>query len=412
MEKKAFHSFAVKANDQGVVEAIVAVMGNVDDGNDVIHPGAFTKTVIERTGKIRVLDAHRTDSTARLIAKPLEIRELSRTELPPELLTQYPAATGALWAKIQFLLDTPEGDGAFKRIKAGVLDEWSIGYDALDTDYSKAVRDGKEITIRNLRTCKLYEFSPVLWGMNSATSTLSAKCKKPDEAKPYRAIEEDGEWRVYKLDADGNPTGDPLGKHPTEEEAQAQVRALYANEGKPKKALSLGECLQQQQVEREANDTRWQIDYAQSQALESIVEDETLDDPGKVAAHRQLMLDYAAAMNTWFASALAAGVFAEENGSKPGMMMALSKELESKAGRVLAARNAQRIKDAIKILHEALADAGLMDVPEEDDPAPDGAADNQPKNGAGPEATPPPTQQDDLLRLIEIEEAKIRLLEV
>lgn len=410
MEKKAFHSFAVKANDQGIVEAIVAVMGNVDDGNDIIHPGAFTKTVVERAGKIRILDAHRTDSTARLIAKPLEIRELSRGELPPELLAQYPQATGALWAKTQFLLDTPEGDGAFKRIKAGVLDEWSIGYDALDTDYSKAVKDGKEITVRNLRTCKLYEFSPVLWAMNSATSTLSAKGKKPDEGKPYRAIEEDGEWRVYKLDADGNPTGEPLGKHPTEEEAQAQVRALYANEGKPKKALSLGECMQQQQVEQNMNEARWQIERAQGEALESIVEDENLDDVRKVAAHRQLMLDYATAMNTWFASALSAGVFADGTGQP--MMMALAHELEGKAGRVIAQRNAERILSALNTLNEVLKDAGLLEIT-----APDGAADDedgQPKkDGAGPDgATPPPTQQDDLLRLIEIEEAKIRLLEV
>lgn len=40
---------------------------------------------------------------------------------------------------------------------------------------------------------------------------------------------------VYKKDPEGKPMGDPLGMHPTEEEAQAQVAALYANEeGKEK----------------------------------------------------------------------------------------------------------------------------------------------------------------------------------
>ena len=71
MEKKVFSSFVTKADDAGVVEAIVAVMGNVDDGGDVIHPGSFVKTISERMGKIKVLDAHRTDSTSRLIGKPL-----------------------------------------------------------------------------------------------------------------------------------------------------------------------------------------------------------------------------------------------------------------------------------------------------------------------------------------------------
>jgi HK97 family phage prohead protease len=229
MEKKVFSAFATKAEEQGIVEAIVAVMGNVDEGGDVIHPGSFAKTIAERLGKIKVLDAHRTDSTARVIGKPLEARELVRSELPDELLQRHPEACGGLWTRTQFLIDTPEGEGAFKRIKAGVLDEWSIGYDALDSDYSKITKDGKEITVRNLRTIKLYEYSPVLWGMNAATATLSAK-EKPTEGKPYRAYEEGGVWRVYKLDENGESTGDPLGEHETEEEAQAQVRALYANE--------------------------------------------------------------------------------------------------------------------------------------------------------------------------------------
>ena len=177
MEHKEFTAFEVKIDEaQGVVDAIFAVMGNIDQGGDILHPGSLSKTLVERGPKIRLLDQHKTDSIARILGKPLELRELTRNELPASMLQAYPDATGGAWGRFKFFMDTPEGKGAFIRLKEGGLDEWSIGYDALDHDYSK-VRDGKgqEKMVRNLRTVKLYEVSPVLWGMNAATETLSAK---------------------------------------------------------------------------------------------------------------------------------------------------------------------------------------------------------------------------------------------
>jgi len=47
---------------------------------------------------------------------------------------------------------------------------------------------------------------------------------------PYRAFEIDGEYCVYRLDEDGERTGETLGCHDTKAEADAQVKALYANE--------------------------------------------------------------------------------------------------------------------------------------------------------------------------------------
>jgi len=176
MDHKQTTGFTTKLDaDQGIVETVFAVMGNVDQGNDIIHNGAFTKTFSERGRKVRVLDQHRTDSVLRVIGKPVAFREMSRDELPGSLLDEYPDATGGAWAKIQFLMDTPEGEGAFKRIKSGAISEWSFGYDALDFDHSTVRKDDADITVRNLKTIKLYELSPVLFGMNPATTTLSAK---------------------------------------------------------------------------------------------------------------------------------------------------------------------------------------------------------------------------------------------
>lgn len=51
---------------------------------------------------------------------------------------------------------------------------------------------------------------------------------------PYRVFEQDEQYCVYKIDEDGEPIDDTLGCHDTRDEAEAQVRALYANEPEAK----------------------------------------------------------------------------------------------------------------------------------------------------------------------------------
>jgi phage head maturation protease len=172
---------------EGIVEAIVAVIGNIDAGDDIIHSGAFTKTIVEHSRRVRVLDQHKTDSVLRVVGKPLEIREVGREELPPELLAEHPEATGGLYTKTQYLIKTPEGLGVFHRIDQDAINEYSIGYSVLDADHSRVEVDGKKIPVRNIRTVKLWEYSPVIWGMNEATTTVSAKGAEAGEDKEYTA---------------------------------------------------------------------------------------------------------------------------------------------------------------------------------------------------------------------------------
>lgn len=177
-EYKTFPVTNTEINDeaQGIVTHTVAVMGNIDMGGDIIHPGAFTKTLVERGNKIRVIDQHKTDSILRVIGKPLELAEVRHDMLPPEVLLKFPEVQGALRVKTQFLMNTPEGRGAFERIKAGAIDEYSIGYEPIVQDFSTVTApDGKVRNVRNLREVRLLEYSPVIWGMNPATSTLDVK---------------------------------------------------------------------------------------------------------------------------------------------------------------------------------------------------------------------------------------------
>lgn len=189
-EVKSFPAKIIGIDEkEGVVEAIVAVIGNLDEGNDIIHSGAFTKTIVERARFIKVLDQHRTESVLNIVGKPLEIREIGREELPAELLADYPDAKGGLYTKTQYFLKTPEGMGVFHRIDEDAINQYSIGYSVLDADYGKVEVDGKKVGVRNIRTVKLWEYSPVIWAMNEATLTVGVKGNEGDgggeEEKEY-----------------------------------------------------------------------------------------------------------------------------------------------------------------------------------------------------------------------------------
>ncbi len=58
---------------------------------------------------------------------------------------------------------------------------------------------------------------------------------------PWKAIERDDEWCVYQINEDDEPVGETLGCHPTSDEANEQVAALYANEPEAAKTAAAAE---------------------------------------------------------------------------------------------------------------------------------------------------------------------------
>ena len=414
MEHKKFPVFVTKTDAKGIVEAIVAVMGNTDLGDDVIHGGAFAKTIIERRGKIKVLDQHRTDSIMRSIGKCVEARELKRQELPPELLQRFPDATGGLYTKTQFLMNTPEGEGAFKRVESKAIDEWSIGYDALDFDYTKVKRGNKTVTVRNLRTLRLYEYSPVLFGMNEATSTLSAKDRS--EEKPWNVFKVGDKWHVYKVDEEGARTGESLGAHDTEAEARAQVTALYSNADKDEKAVNLSELVskisnsfQEQYNAPNSPMDNWVRDvydeyvivccYAMRGPAEyfQVAYTMTLDGDAQFAPRAE-----------WIAGEYVFVPLASEAEASGTEMSVAS----AKAGRVLAARNAERMKRMTALMKEIntvvsdiMKDAGMMEGEEDNAPEEDAKSEAGSSAKSTPVTSPTESARDvqSILRDIEIE---------
>ncbi len=150
MEYKAAASQFKAEGDQGIYEGHFSVFENVDDGMDVIHPGAFAETLVKRAGRIKVFYAHDWD---KLIGPT------------PETLVE--DDTG-LYAKGRLSLGTFWGREVWELMKDGALTEGSIGYRAKDYEY-------REDGIRHLMRVDLFEISPVPLGMNPLTELRVVK---------------------------------------------------------------------------------------------------------------------------------------------------------------------------------------------------------------------------------------------
>lgn len=180
-ETKSFPALITAVdNDKGIVEAIVAVIGNIDKGKDRIWKGSFTKTLTENFKNIRVLDNHNATSVLDIVGKPLEIRELSKTELPEKLLLENPTATGGLYTKTQYAMTTAKGFDTFNLLKEGFITEYSIGFVVPrgKSDVTQEDVEGKRTPVRNIREVILYEYSPVIWAMGIGTQTMNVMGEK------------------------------------------------------------------------------------------------------------------------------------------------------------------------------------------------------------------------------------------
>lgn len=168
MEYKTFSAEFKADGDKGEYEGHFSVIGNVDDGGDKIHAGAFEKTIAENGRRVKVFYAH---DWQKLIGPA------------PTVLTEDRIG---LYAKGRLTLDSFWGKEVWALMKDGALNEGSIGYGAVKFDYEQA----GQAMIRNLREVKLFEISPVPLGMNPLTdlSAIKALFGSPD-ATPEMQLE-------------------------------------------------------------------------------------------------------------------------------------------------------------------------------------------------------------------------------
>lgn len=136
--------------DAGSFEGYAAIFGNVDLGGDVIERGAFKEIVKGRNGKVKILNQHRQ-------ADPIGVADVKQDDVGLHF-------TG------QLILESASARSAHALMKGGALDGMSIGFDVLEGG-AKVLESG----IRQLKALKLWEISPVTFGMNPLAGVLDVK---------------------------------------------------------------------------------------------------------------------------------------------------------------------------------------------------------------------------------------------
>jgi HK97 family phage prohead protease len=149
-EHKSFKFELESADEDGEFSGYAAVFGNRDSGDDIIEKGAFAKTIKEDFDRIKILSQH--DDCELPIGKPLELREDEK----------------GLFIKGK-ISDTHKGRDIRTLLKDGVLNELSIGYDAIVFDFES------EEGVRRLKEIKLWEVSIVTWAMNEQAKIEDVK---------------------------------------------------------------------------------------------------------------------------------------------------------------------------------------------------------------------------------------------
>lgn len=136
--------------DAGTFEGYASISGNVDLGGDVIERGAFKEFAKTRDGKVIVLYQHSSRD-------PIGKADVHQDD-----------------KGLRFVGQLELNDGmarkAYTLMKAGILDGMSIGFDILPGG-AKILESG----IREITAAKLWEISPVTWGMNPLAGVDSVK---------------------------------------------------------------------------------------------------------------------------------------------------------------------------------------------------------------------------------------------
>jgi HK97 family phage prohead protease len=175
-ELKALPFTNIKAHSAGRIRGgVAAVFGNVDAIKDRVMPGAFARTIAGGAKRARFLWNHSYQHPP--VAAIKELRELSREELPDEVLEKAPEATGGLLVKREYF-KADLSNWILEGIDAGAIDEMSFAYETVrastvtETDPADSEKTRE---IRELHEVKLFDCSDVLFGCNAATVATGAK---------------------------------------------------------------------------------------------------------------------------------------------------------------------------------------------------------------------------------------------
>jgi HK97 family phage prohead protease len=152
--KRLFVKFDSKAvDDAGVIEGYGSIFGNVDQGGDIVAPGAFAKS----------LAAHKSAGTL-----PAMLWQHDSTS-PIGVWEEMAEDSNGLKVKGRLEIGSEIGRRNFNLIKMGALRGLSIGYRTVVDQYDR------DTDIRTLKELELWEVSPVTFPMNRSAGISVVK---------------------------------------------------------------------------------------------------------------------------------------------------------------------------------------------------------------------------------------------
>lgn len=196
---------------------------DVDLGGDVIHRGAFARTLSHwrHSGRvIPLIDQHNYGSVRAVVGKLIDARETA----------------DGLWTKYE-VIDGPDGDEVLRRIEGGYVDGLSIGYRAIKTE-SPTEEEARAGVWRHLKEVQLREVSVVAWPMNdgarididsvkSLRAALIDRELDEDDRAALKALRDDIDALLTDSDAEDSPdAGTPAAEDPYGRASEDQIAAL------------------------------------------------------------------------------------------------------------------------------------------------------------------------------------------
>jgi HK97 family phage prohead protease len=143
--------FTTKAfGDAGTFEGYAAIFGNIDLGGDILERGAFKEIAKNDDGRVIVLNQH-------AMRDPIGTAEVEED-------------SKGLHFRGNLILEAPNARTAYALMRGKALTGMSFGYDVLPGG-AEVLNTG----VRKLKAVKLWEISPVTFGMNPLAGVADVK---------------------------------------------------------------------------------------------------------------------------------------------------------------------------------------------------------------------------------------------
>lgn len=150
MKIKSYKFDDIKSNvEKGIIESYISKFDFKDSDGDIIIKGAFKKTIQENIKRIKFLWQHERKEP---IGRPLELKEDNEGVFTVSKVSR-----------------TDKGEKALILARDGVLNEFSVGFKAIQEAFSTQMKANV------IKEVKLWEYSIVTWGANELAQLTDMK---------------------------------------------------------------------------------------------------------------------------------------------------------------------------------------------------------------------------------------------